>query len=107
MASIIEIQNIIKIFKRKILNITFYIVFHLIRLKKRDSFLKNITFLRKKFSIPIGLSDHTNDIKTSIISYCMGARIFEKHFMIKNDKNCVDYPVSLDYVKFMKMKSEM
>ena len=107
MASIIEIQNIIKIFKKK--NIKHYLL-HCVSsypTKEEDSFLKNITFLRKKFSIPIGLSDHTNDIKTSIISYCMGARIFEKHFMIKNDKNCVDYPVSLDYVKFMKMKSEM
>ena len=27
--------------------------------------------------------------------------------MLKGDKDCVDYPVSLDYVKFKKMKSEM
>ena len=107
MASIIEIQDIIRMFKKQ--RIKYYLL-HCVSsypTKEEDSFLKNIIFLKEKFSIPIGLSDHTNDIKTSIISYCMGARIFEKHFMIKNDKECVDYPVSLDYEKFKKMKLEM
>ena len=50
---------------------------------------------------------HTNEIKTSIISYCMGTKIFEKHFMLKNDKTCVDFPVSLDFTKFNQMRLEM
>jgi N,N'-diacetyllegionaminate synthase len=60
-----------------------------------DSLLSNITFLKKRYNCQIGLSDHTNDIKTSIYSYFLGARIFENHFKLSKYDSCVDSPVSI------------
>ena len=39
-----------------------------------------LPYLQKKFKCRIGLSDHTNDIKTCIYGRLLGANIFEKHF---------------------------
>ena len=63
--------------------------------KDENSYLSNILFLKNNFNCNIGLSDHTKDIKTSIYSYLLGARIFEKHFKLNNKDNCVDKDVSL------------
>ena len=107
MATLNEIRRIVNFFNK---HKTKIILLHCVSsypTKENESYLQNINFLRKKFSVPIGLSDHTNEIKTSIISYCMGTKIFEKHFMLKNDKTCVDFPVSLDFTKFNQMRLEM
>ena len=63
--------------------------------------------MRKNFNCPIGFSDHTNDIKTSIYSSILGAQIIEKHFMASNKSKCVDAPVSIDPIKFKKMRYEI
>ena len=72
--------------------------------KVENSYLKNITFLKKKLLCPVGLSDHTNGIKTSIYSYILGANIIEKHFMTSEKDKCVDAPVSITPKKFLEMK---
>ena len=107
MATLSEIKKVYKYFIRKKIKI---ILLHCISsypLKEEDSRLNNIKFLKKKFNCEVGLSDHTNDIKTSLIAYTLGVRIFEKHFRIEKDKSCVDYPVSLDKKQFLKMNQEM
>ena len=53
----------------------------------------------------IGLSDHTFNIKTSLIAKAKGVNIFEKHFKLQN-QNCVDAPVSIDPKKFIELKKE-
>ena len=107
MASLNEIKKIINLFKKKRVHIYVLHCLSSYPAKENEMYLKNIIYLKKKFKVPIGISDHTNDIKTSIVSYSLGARIFEKHFTLKNDRKCVDYPVSIDKTKFMKMKNEM
>ena len=62
---------------------------------EENSILSNIQFLKDKFNCEVGLSDHTNDIKTSIYSYLLGARIFEKHFKLSQSDQCVDAAVSI------------
>ncbi len=62
---------------------------------EENSFLSNIRVLKQKFKSTIGLSDHTNDIKTSLYSYILGARIIEKHFKISENHKCVDSAVSI------------
>tara|TARA_B100001059_G_C17829413_1_gene583575 strand:+ start:632 stop:1459 length:828 start_codon:yes stop_codon:yes gene_type:complete len=62
---------------------------------EENSILSNIKYLKNKFNCEVGLSDHTNDIKTSIYSYIIGARIFEKHFKLSDKDPCVDAPVSI------------
>ena len=52
-----------------------------------EAHLKTINDMKRKFKCQIGLSDHTNKIKTSIYSYISGARIFEKHFFLGKQHN--------------------
>ena len=49
--------------------------------------LKNIKYLRDKFQIEVGLSDHTISNTAAITSIAMGASAIEKHFILnKKDK---------------------
>jgi len=72
-----------------------------------DSILSNITLLKNKYNCQIGLSDHTNDIKTSIYSYFLGARIFEKHFKLSRNDRCVDGPVSITPQQMKNLHDEL
>lgn len=60
--------------------------------------LNSITEMKKKFyDIPIGISDHTSDLLSSIIGVSLGAKIIEKHFI--HDKNKIfgpDIKASID-----------
>ena len=106
MASKSEIDKIYNIFKSKLKNL---IILHCVSsypLKEEDSNLKKIQTLRNLYNCRIGLSDHTNDIDTVTYARLMGASVFEKHFMLKND-NCVDKKVSIDTVKSKKMISNI
>jgi len=95
MASLKEIEKINSHFKMK--NVDHHILHCISKYPNIDenSLLSNITFLKKKYNCQIGLSDHTNDIKTSIYSYFLGARIFEKHFKLSKNDLCADGPVSI------------
>ena len=73
--------------------------------KIENSYLNNLIYLNKRLSCPVGLSDHTDGIKTSIYSYILGAKIIEKHFKISAKDNCVDSPVSITPEKFLEMKN--
>ncbi len=52
-----------------------------------QSNLYNITFLKKKFGIEVGLSDHTISNTAAIAAIGMGAVAIEKHFKL-DDKDC-------------------
>ncbi len=87
MASINEIGRAIKIIEKHHNKI---IILHCISnypTKLKDTFLKNINYLKHKFKkYPIGLSDHTNNIYSSIASIPLGIVAIEKHFNIDNKK---------------------
>ena len=53
----------------------------------RESNLANIPFLRNKFGVKVGLSDHTISNLAAIVSIGMGAVAIEKHFKL-DDKEC-------------------
>ncbi len=74
---------------------------------EENSYLSNITDLKKKFDCPIGLSDHTPNIKTSIYSYMLGATIIEKHFYLGKGHNCVDKSVSINPKQMKELKKEL
>ena len=62
---------------------------------EKDSNLSVISKLKESFDCVIGQSDHTNNIKVPLYAVCCGAQILEKHFMINDDMDCVDSPVSI------------
>jgi len=74
---------------------------------EQNSYLANIKDMRKKLNCSIGFSDHTNDIKTSIYSNLLGAKIIEKHFYLGKGHECVDKSVSIDPLQMKKLKDEL
>ena len=94
MANRSEIERAYKFFKSKKIKFSFL---HCVSNypNKETSYLSCINFLKEKYSCPIGISDHTNDITTSIYGYLMGAKIIEKHFVTNTKFKCIDLPVSI------------
>jgi len=60
-----------------------------------NSYLGNIPKLLIRYNCNIGFSDHTNGIHSVLYAYLLGARVFEKHFMLSPKHKCIDYPVSI------------
>ena len=105
MASIKEIKNAIKIiekFHKKI------IILHCVSnypTQINDTNLNRINILKKKFDkYLIGISDHTNDIFSSIAAIPFGIVAIEKHFTIDNIKT-PDSSFSINQNKLKKLKS--
>ena len=87
MATLNEIKNAIKIIEKHHKKI---IILHCVSnypTKIEDAHLNRINFLKQKFkNYKIGLSDHTNNIFTSIASIPLGICVIEKHFNIDKIK---------------------
>ncbi len=87
MATLNEIQNAIKIIEKHHKKI---IILHCVSdypTKVEDTSLYKINVLKKKFkNYKIGLSDHTNNIFSSIASIPLGVCLIEKHFNIDKIK---------------------
>ncbi len=96
MATKKEIDKVYKFFKSKKINFSFLHCVSNYPNKEETSYLSCINYLKEKYNCPIGISDHTNDITTSIYGYLMGAKIIEKHFVINSNFKCVDLPVSIN-----------
>lgn len=63
-----------------------------------DINLKVISILKKKFkNIPIGHSDHTNDIFTSLAAVSLGAQLIEKHVYLDGLNHGPDRDVSISF----------
>ena len=46
------------------------------------------------FGVPIGLSDHGRDDDAPVVAVALGARIYERHFVLDDDRGAVDRAVS-------------
>ena len=95
MATKKEIDNAYKFFKSRKLNFSFLHCVSNYPNKEETSYLSCINYLKEKYNCPIGISDHTNDISTSVYGFLMGAKIIEKHFVPNSNFKCVDLPVSI------------
>ena len=50
-----------------------------------DVNLKAMLFLKRRFGLPVGYSDHTQGIEVAVAAAALGAEIIEKHFTL--DRN--------------------
>ena len=56
--------------------------------------------IAKKFSLPVGYSDHSLDSHISIAAVSLGARIIEKHITLNKEMDGPDHSASLDPDEF-------
>ncbi|MDB4115484.1 pseudaminic acid synthase [Planktomarina sp.] len=71
-----------------------------------DSNLNNLTWLREKFGVEVGLSDHTTDNIAAVTAIGMGAVAIEKHFKLDNEKCGPDSSFSLSIDELSKLTND-
>jgi len=68
-----------------------------------DTNLRAIETLRRKFNLPVGLSDHTVGIHIPIAAVALGACIIEKHFTLDKNLPGPDHRASLEPAELKEM----
>lgn len=104
-SSLKEIRNCIKIIKKYHSKI---IILHCVSkypTLDEEANLKRLDIFKKKFKkIPLGLSDHTDNIYSSIAATAKGVVLIEKHFILSKKINSPDKAFSLIPEQFKNLK---
>lgn len=69
----------------------------------KDMRLSMIPDLRKRFSVPVGLSDHTLSQEVAVAAVALGAMVIEKHFTLRRADGGPDSSFSLEPKEFARM----
>ncbi len=75
--------------------------------QSKEMNLKRIKYLKKKFKVETGFSDHSISIVPSIISLSYDAKIIEKHFTDSRENKEADNPISMLPEEFVQIKNAM
>jgi N,N'-diacetyllegionaminate synthase len=68
-----------------------------------DVNLLAMNFIRDKFGVRVGYSDHTEGIEVPIAAVALGAKLIEKHFTLDKTMDGPDHKASLDPSELLKM----
>lgn len=72
-----------------------------------DAHLLTIPFLKEKFGVTVGYSDHTAGILAPQIAVALGARVIEKHFILDRSQPIGDYILSAEPKEMKEMVENM
>ncbi len=78
--------------------------------KLSEMSLNTITDIKELFRLPVGISDHSLDIYSSLTSVCLGACVIEKHITISREDKSPDAKFSLEpdeLTKLCKLSKEI
>ena len=74
--------------------------------RSTDANLKRMDFLRDRYSVGVGLSDHTLGIGTSLAGIALGATVIEKHFILDRNDGGPDAAFSMEPFEFSQLVTE-
>lgn len=72
-----------------------------------DMNLKTICDMKKRFGIPVGLSDHSMGSFSAMIAVALGASVIEKHFCLSREIDNPDASFSMTPDEFARMVSDI
>lgn len=72
-----------------------------------DANLSVIADMRKRFQVPVGLSDHTMGTTVSVASVALGATVIEKHFIMDRKIGGPDASFSMEPDEFASMVEQV
>lgn len=72
----------------------------------KDANLARIGFLKERYGLPVGLSDHTLGLGTSLAAIALGATVIEKHFIISRNDGGPDAQFSMEPTEFKQLVIE-
>lgn len=72
-----------------------------------DANLSVIADMRKRFQVPVGLSDHTMGTTVSVASVALGATVIEKHFIMDRKIGGPDASFSMEPDEFASMVKQV
>jgi sialic acid synthase SpsE len=96
-----EIERVVNFLGNQIEFINYCISIYPCPVYKID--LQQIPYLRCKYQLPVGLSDHSLSIEAPVLAVKMGAIAIEKHFTLDRNAFGPDHKVSLLPDEFKKM----
>ncbi len=103
MANIKEIDRTLKFLNYKKKDITLLHCVSSYPTQLKDLNLNFMRILKKKFNLPVGLSDHSQGYLASIIAKSLGATIIEKHVTLSRKLVGPDHKASLTIGEFKQM----
>ena len=95
-----EVKTLVKFIKKLRFNFSKLSLFHCVSdypVSYEEANLLSIKFLKEKFPLIIGYSDHTIGKEASLLAISLGAKIIEKHFTLSNNfSKFRDHKISLN-----------
>jgi len=75
--------------------------------KSNEANLRAIQTMKNEFDLPVGFSDHTPGILTSLTASIMGANVIERHFKYENNPPSPDDVHALSSIEFSNLISSI
>ena len=96
MAELDDIDEAISILERHQKGVGMFHCVSLYPPKPEELRLFNVEFFRDRYEVPVGFSDHADDVITSLAALALGASIFEKHITLDKNSNGPDHKFALE-----------